>query len=114
MPGTRLFGLGERAASRGHGRLHGAPPRPDRRISDGREDPIRVGPGELSRRRVGGLNWIESVDQPASVGMIANDLLAGIVPRHELIDGPSEFNSQSGGFCISPRKGIFQTRPGRD
>jgi hypothetical protein len=38
---------------------------------------------------------LESVDQPASVRIIANDLLPGIPPRHHVIDGAIEFDSQS-------------------
>ena len=38
---------------------------------------------------------LEPVDQPASVAIVANDLLSGIPPRHHVIDGPFEFNSQS-------------------
>jgi hypothetical protein len=36
-----------------------------------------------------------SVDQPASVRIIANVLLAGISPRHHVIDDAIEFDSQS-------------------
>ena len=38
---------------------------------------------------------LESVDQPASVRIIANDLLAGIPPRHHMINGALELDSQS-------------------
>jgi hypothetical protein len=38
---------------------------------------------------------LESVDQPASVRTIANALLAGISPRHHVIDGAIEIDSQS-------------------
>jgi hypothetical protein len=38
---------------------------------------------------------LESVDQPASVRIIANDLLAGIPPRHHVIDGAIKFDTQS-------------------
>jgi hypothetical protein len=38
---------------------------------------------------------LESVDQPTPVPIVANDLLARITPRHHVIDGPFEFNSQS-------------------
>ena len=38
---------------------------------------------------------LESGDQPASVRVIANDLLAGIPPRHHVIDGAFELDSQS-------------------
>jgi hypothetical protein len=36
---------------------------------------------------------LESVDQPASVAIVANNLLAGMSPRHYVIDGPFKFNS---------------------
>jgi hypothetical protein len=38
---------------------------------------------------------LQSVDQPASVRIIANELLPGITPRHHMIDGALEFDSQS-------------------
>jgi hypothetical protein len=38
---------------------------------------------------------LASVDQPASVRIIANDLLAGILPRHHVIDRAFEHDSQS-------------------
>jgi hypothetical protein len=38
---------------------------------------------------------LESVDQPASVRVIANDLLAAIPPRHNVINGALELDSQS-------------------
>ncbi len=38
---------------------------------------------------------LESVDEPASVRIIANDLLAGIPPRHHVIDGALELDSRS-------------------
>jgi hypothetical protein len=38
---------------------------------------------------------LESVDKPTSVPIVANDLLADITPRHHVIDGPFEFNSQT-------------------
>ena len=38
---------------------------------------------------------LESVDQPASVRVVANDLLAGIPPRHHVINGAFELDSQS-------------------
>ena len=37
----------------------------------------------------------EPVNQPASVRIIADDLLPGIAPRHHVIDGPLKFDSQS-------------------
>jgi hypothetical protein len=40
-----------------------------------------------------GLLW--SVDEPASVRFVANDLLAGIPSRHHVIDGAIELDSQS-------------------
>ena len=30
---------------------------------------------------------LETVDQPTSVGIIADDLLPGVAPRHHVIDG---------------------------
>ena len=38
---------------------------------------------------------LESVDQPTSVRIIAYDLLARISPRHHVIDGAFELDSQS-------------------
>ena len=38
---------------------------------------------------------LESLDQPAPVRIIANDLLAGIAPRHHVINGALELDSQS-------------------
>ena len=38
---------------------------------------------------------LESVDWPTSVLIVANDLLAAVSPRHHVIDGPFEFNSQA-------------------
>jgi hypothetical protein len=38
---------------------------------------------------------LESVDQPTPVPIVANDLLARITPRHHVINGAFEFNSQS-------------------
>jgi hypothetical protein len=38
---------------------------------------------------------LESVDQPASVRVIANDLLPGIPSPHHVINGALELDSQS-------------------
>ncbi len=38
---------------------------------------------------------LESVDQSASVRIIADDLLAGIPPRHHVIDGAFKLDPQS-------------------
>jgi hypothetical protein len=38
---------------------------------------------------------LESVNQSRSVRIIADDLLAGIPPRHHLIDGAFELDPQS-------------------
>ena len=52
---------------------------------------------------------LKSVDQPASVRVIADDFLAGISPCHHVIDGALEFNSQSSWHGRRLRDANFMT-----
>jgi hypothetical protein len=38
---------------------------------------------------------LETVDQPTSVGIIADDLLPGVAPRHHVIDGTLKLDPKS-------------------
>ena len=38
---------------------------------------------------------LEAVDQPASIRIIADNLLPGIAPRHHVIDGALELDPKS-------------------
>src|SRR5262249_55036823 len=50
----------------------------------------------------------EAVDEPASVGVVAHDFLAGIAPRHDVVNGVLKFDSQS----PRPRPMLAVVKPG--